>query len=391
VTEAELPLAMPKGHVPSYYHPHASPRRDSHVNVPRRKLLSLVRFGFERCKAPLPERPREGPLMVVVSPNSQHTVLVRGGSVDIFDSAGACSSRSRENYGNTDISRWSVLTADVVATTDELFIDGVPFSWTLEVHKDQPGAKSGFVLARDYTKYDFVVVYDTPGHATHRQSSPPFAGVESGQRWMTGKHHFYAQAPLHEGSPAISDGRALGAIGADWSAVLVLDGKTVRVYAPEGDAQGVAKLVATRRLPRPVEWLSLADPGIVVLETRKGGTHLTALNRNALFEFSVDVPFSAYQPAISGATGRLYVAGRGLCALDKGKLTWTHDYDENTYASSFDDGSLAVARSNRLELMTPDGNVTQTFETAEPLVTAPAIAADGSVWVASNQAMYVAR
>ena len=103
------------------------------------------------------------------------------------------------------------------------------------------------------------------------------------------------------------------------------------------------------------------------------------------------MPFSAYQPATSGTPGRLYVAGRGLSAIDKGKLTWSHNYDENTYASSFDDGSLAVARSNRLQLLTPDGNVAQTFDTPEPLVTAPAIAGDGSVWVASNQAMYLAR
>jgi hypothetical protein len=381
---------MPEGHAHSYYHAHASPRRDSHVGVPRRPLRELKRFGFESCKVEFPDRPRAGPLMVVVSPNNQHTVLVRGDSVDIFDSAGTCLSQPRMS-GGADISRWSVLTADVVATNDELFIDGVPFSWALEVHKDQQGAKSGFVLARDYTKYDFVVVYNTTGHATHRQSSPPYAGLESSQRWMTGKHHFYANVALHEVSRSISDGRALGAIGADWSVVLVLNEKTVRVYAPEGDAQGLAKLVATRQLPRPVEWLSLADPGIVLLETQKGGTRLTALNRNALPKFSVDVPFSAYQPAISGAPGRLYVAGRGLCAIDKGTLTWSHNYDENTYASSFDDGSLAVARSNRLELMTTDGNAVQTFETAEPLVTAPAIAADGSVWVASNQAMYVAR
>ena len=68
--------------------------------------------------------------------------------------------------------------------------------------------------------------------------------------------------------------------------------------------------------------------------------------------------------------------------------TWAHNYDENTYASSFDDGSLAVARGDRLRLMTPDGTVAQVLVTDAPLVTAPAIAADGSVWVASNQAMY---
>lgn len=373
---------MPEGHVPSYGHPHASGRRDSHVNVPRMLLKDLLRFGFERCKAPFPDRPREGPLMVLVSPNNEHTLLIRGGSVDIFDAEGACLSRSRNFWSNTDISRWSVLTADGVATNDEVFIDGTPFSWSLDPHKDQRGMTSQPALARDYTKYDFVAVYNMPGHSTHRQSSPPSIYFESAQRWLTGKHHSYGH---------LNGQASLAAIGADWSVVLVVNQQLLKVYAPEGDSQGLAKVVATRLLPRQVEWVSLAAPGIVLLEPFRRGTHLTAFSRNAVPKFTVDVPVSAYQPAIAGARGRLYVAGRGLCAIDKGKLTWTHDYDENTYASSFDDGSLAVARGNRLELMTPDGNVAQTFDTVEPLVTAPAIGADGSVWVASNQAMYWAR
>jgi hypothetical protein len=97
------------------------------------------------------------------------------------------------------------------------------------------------------------------------------------------------------------------------------------------------------------------------------------------------------QPAIAGAHGRVYLAGKGLAAIDSGKLTWSHDSEDVIYASSFEDGSLALATGRRLDFVKPDGTIDQTFNAAEPLVAPPAIAGDGSVWVASATALYVAR
>ena len=47
-TSASPSPKMRERHMASYYHPHASPRRDSHVNVPRRPLETLTRTSL-RC------------------------------------------------------------------------------------------------------------------------------------------------------------------------------------------------------------------------------------------------------------------------------------------------------------------------------------------------------
>jgi hypothetical protein len=72
-------------------------------------------------------------------------------------------------------------------------------------------------------------------------------------------------------------------------------------------------------------------------------------------------------------------------------VTWSRASDSPLRVSSFEDGSLAVVAGKKLELLATDGEVVQSFEAAEPLLTPPAIAADGSLWVASADALYVAR
>lgn len=88
---------------------------------------------------------------------------------------------------------------------------------------------------------------------------------------------------------------------------------------------------------------------------------------------------------------RIYVAGMGIAALDDGVPTWVHPSVEATYATSFEDGSLAVASGKQLEFLKTDGSVDQSFQTDEPIVSPPAITADGSVWVASTEAIYFVR
>jgi len=80
-----------------------------------------------------------------------------------------------------------------------------------------------------------------------------------------------------------------------------------------------------------------------------------------------------------------------LAAIDNGKITWSHLSPEPIYASSFEDGSLALATGKRLDFVKPDGTIDQSFNADEPLVAPPAIAGDGSVWVASAEALYLAR
>ena len=106
---------------------------------------------------------------------------------------------------------------------------------------------------------------------------------------------------------------------------------------------------------------------------------------------SLTVPFEVLQPAVAGNGGRVYLVGKGIAAIDDRKVTWTHPSDDPMYASTFEDGSLALATGKRLEFLKTDGTVDQTFNTEEPLVAPPAIAGDGSVWAASATALYIAR
>jgi hypothetical protein len=138
-------------------------------------------------------------------------------------------------------------------------------------------------------------------------------------------------------------------------------------------------------------WISLADSQVHLLAPAAQATQLKVFTRTAKPVYSLTVPFEVAQPAIAGTAGRVYLVGRGLAAIDNGKVTWAHASSEPLYASTFEDGSLALAAGTRLDLVRPDGTVDQTFNSEEPLVAPPAIAGDGSVWAASTKALYIAR
>jgi hypothetical protein len=63
------------------------------------------------------------------------------------------------------------------------------------------------------------------------------------------------------------------------------------------------------------------------------------------------------------------------------------------FGTAFQDGALAVAVGPELRIVNRDGQIRQRYNTAEhePITTPPAIASDGSVWVGSATALYVAR
>ena len=234
-------------------------------------------------------------------------------------------------------------------------------------------------------KYDYVAVYNRgPMYHPHGGAplSPKLIGFDSSQRFARGEQHWYGQIVEHHG---------LGVIAADWSIVLWTDDGNVLAYAPRANAKGEARLIGKRQVSRAVEHLSLVGEHIALLEPRAGGTRLTALTSAVRPAFTVDVPFRASQPAIWGRPGRIYLAGVGLAALDQGKLSWTLPYDAPIQATSFDDGSLVVASGSQLELIDPDGKLAQTLDLGEPLLTQPAIAADGSVYVASLETVFVVR
>ncbi|MFO0761951.1 MAG: hypothetical protein U0359_36260 [Byssovorax sp.] len=106
-----------------------------------------------------------------------------------------------------------------------------------------------------------------------------------------------------------------------------------------------------------------------------------------------EVPFEVFEPPIDGGGGRVYVFGHGVAAFDQGRLLYAQPSPLPMLATAFEDGSLALAIGHELRLLSRDGVVRQSFFTAagETISAPPAIGADGSIWVGTERALYVAR
>jgi hypothetical protein len=149
----------------------------------------------------------------------------------------------------------------------------------------------------------------------------------------------------------------------------------------------------TVALPYEVGGLSLVPPYIAVLgaPAMRGHT-LHALDAAGREAWSAEVPFQIMQPPIDCA-GRICLAGFGLASVEQGRVVWSRYVGEVVYATAFDDGSLAVGWGHDLRMLSRDGAERQRLSVAddERITTPPAIAGDGSIWVATAEAVYVAR
>ena len=63
------------------------------------------------------------------------------------------------------------------------------------------------------------------------------------------------------------------------------------------------------------------------------------------------------------------------------------------FGTAFADGTMAIAAGPELRVVDRDGKILQRLATpeGENITTPPAIAADGSIWVGTATAVYVAR
>jgi hypothetical protein len=339
---------------------------NSHVPVTRRRYEGWIRRSITYRK-PVPDLgERRPPLSLVVSADGRHGALVSRNQSDVVDADG---------------SGWMSDPDDVTALVAQVFVGGTAMSWEGELlPRENTDRVSTLALVRRIGAERFCAVWKFPDHLGGKPQLPAVV-FQGGLRARQPFAGWYKKMPGH----------GVAAIAEDFTGFLAMDSRRLKVVAPRGDDQGMAMIEGDYDVGMVAERISLIGSQVLLLAAEGGGTRIRAFTKKGAAIYSLTVPFAVSQPAVAGADKRVYLAGKGLAAIDEGKVIWKHDSEEQLYVSSFEDGSLAVANGKRLDFMKLDGTVEQSFEAQEPLVAPPAIAGDGSVWAASATALYIAR
>lgn len=347
-------------------YPFASSLRNSRVFAPRRTFTTLVRYPLEQGQ---PWQQGENPAIptaLVVSPDGQHGILQYDWGAHVLE-------------GGRD-ALVSGMNGEPVAL-DEAYI-GSSGVTTWKLANPEEGHIQGTAIVRRLSD---------DWHAFVRPNAPqpgaifvPELAIEIRRRH-----------PQHAGDSLILaahvDGTGVAAIGADWTFVVALKDGTLCVYSPEPLSRNLSPLIAKKQMGFVPADLSLVPPHIVLVESVPTGVRLHVTDGSGEQIWSNDVPVAAGQPPIAGAGRRIYVVGNGIAALDGPELAWAHPSSQSMRATAFADGSLALAVGRSLQVVEDTGVIAQSLETAEPIVTPPAITASGQVWVASQKAVYVAQ
>jgi hypothetical protein len=348
----------------SFSYAYASSLRNSQVFVARKSLRSIVRRPIDHSSRNGSEH--QPPFALVVSPDARHAILSSRFENEILTDAGYVGSG---------------LAGDAVAFDECFFLYGWAQTWNLEPLDEHHA--TGTALARRIEGDHYAGVTKLSQEVDPPR--PRLLKIEGGRR-----HPRYTGDGL-DWSRALPDRDGIAAIGGDWSVVVALDNQLLQIYAPVPDERGLARLITEANIGVRARWLSLVRSEILVVASEGTESRLLAFSSDAKPLYSLTVPFEVLAPPIAGAGSRVYLAGRGLAAIDGGKISFTHLSSDSVFATAFEDGSLAVATGKRLDLMSLDGRVDQTFPTNEVLVAPPAIAGDSSVWVASDRAVYIVR
>ncbi len=368
----------------SYVTAFADHRRASRVDVVAGVYRSLEPlFPTERHHLP------PGPLSVLVDLHSPRWALDYADRCLVVDGSGARSLSSEDarwiaafdedgfRFGNRV---WSSLAADY----DEL----CPFDLF-----DVPGRQ---IVARRHAHLWITVgIYAVPFRQTVTniavRANGAHADDELAPRWR--------QSQDGEGAAAISDDDKVG--------LLTLD-RRLRVFRhPRVPEAREPDLVFERTMDNDVYSISAIDEGFVVVgavesspapfELRRARlmgerrlpissawqTQVRLIDATGETKWTAHVRFAVAQPPIDMGGGRVAVVGRGLACIDGGRVLWEWPADVDVYATSYADGTLAVAVGPRLLFVDRNGSCHTTLDVPGGLVivTPPAIGSDRSVAV----------
>jgi len=260
-------------------------------------------------------------------------------------------------------------------------------AWAIEVGK----TKGSYVVQHHAFEYPATVpLPGSPEGARVWNLSPVKLVVESIRFYMpgrTGNERVWTKE---------FDGGGCGAVGTDRFIAIATTDQHFFAYdanAPAGAAGVAPPPLATSRLAFVPYDISIVEGGIAVLSGGKGSSTVHMLARDGRELWQATVPFSVDTPPIDAGGGRVYLIGDGFAAADHGKILWSQKSTAHPYATSLADGSALVAVGPELRVVTRDGAILRRLRVPEgdSLVAPPAVTADGSVWLATAKALYVAR
>ncbi|MFN0252898.1 MAG: hypothetical protein ACKV2T_38850 [Kofleriaceae bacterium] len=247
---------------------------------------------------------------------------------------------------------------------------------TEQVPKFPVAIAQGYQLAARWTRERWTSVGQQVGGFDVRTVVAIHSRVDDDNEWVT-----------------VLPGTGAAAIADDGRVVVGMEDGLVRVYAAHGDAGDSMRGASSRELSigEAVHAVSAIGMGAVVLSERATATGVRFIDDTVVW--SADVAFTAHQPAIDGGDGRVYIAGDGLAAIDRGAIAWSNPSVVPTRATAFADGTLAVCRGPGLQILARDGSIVQQLATSDgaTIMTPPAIGPDGSIWFATPTHLCVTR
>jgi hypothetical protein len=421
VDSARKVYAMPlQVQTPSYVAPWGDGTRSSHIATPRKALSAISSVAtFERWNAALDpwattKRGIGSPVFVLVDLESTHVVLCHMGDHVTNFSGGTVSASADGEVLRAVFGR----PVGVMLWREGIFFDGSGVTHALstahlEVSRE---ARIGHASAMRFADNRLTAVRQLPP-VPHPHGGKPLRPKEL----AVTVHAFHRtdaedRADLHA-SDSLEGVEGLGAIAEDGAVALVTtDGRFVAYNGEPSPAGSDALRISDKSLGYVPYDISFSGDEIAIIEA--GGTsspvaayrweddlayafpslgvgwstRLHVLDRHGRETSHVDVGFEALMPPILAGSGRTYVAGMGLAAIDGGRIAWIHRSKSIVRATAFQDGELAVTTGAHLQLVGRDGVIRQEFSTpGETIETPPAIGPDGAVWFATGKALYVAR
>jgi hypothetical protein len=390
---------MRDGAMPSYVTRYASGSNAARVGVEPRDYSGFKRVATLRDET---AHPREDAELVLVDPSGEHIIVQRyQNTVDAVDRSGAIERGFM--FGGFPRNR-------PFLTGKEIIYAPLYCKWGERPEPDQ-GMYAGYQsVIRDPD--DEVLALRLIGNRWINVGQMQVSNENFDERVTI--YSGEVGAPAHDGERAWQQkvhGQGVAAIADDGRVLVSMRSGQMLIFAAEGKAHFEPIRLVDVQLDQPAHFISASGADAVLLSLqgvdppyrRRGepppptpsakATLARGLDAHGVITWSTEVPFEALQPAVDGGGGRVYVVGRGIAALERGVVQWAAGSESPLQATAFADGTLAVVVGSRLRIVDRSGGIRQDLTVPDGglILTPPAIGPDGAVWIATKEALYVAR